>query len=294
MRKFILGTDWWTDCDDAVAVRLITRAHKRKEIELLGICINACMEHSVSSLSAYLQAENADDIPLGIDKDGTDFYGVPKYQYFLSEMKSRYKNNNDAPDGVSLYRTLLARSDAKVELAEIGFSQVLMNLLLSEPDDVSPLNGTELVKEKVSKLWMMAGKWDKDGEKEHNFCNNERSRKAAAYICESFPAPITFLGFEVGESVITGGELKEDDILKKIMNAHGSFNGRCSWDPMLVLCALTGDEEKAGYTTVKGKASVNESTGQNYFIKDENGKHQYLIKKYSDDYYKDLINKLIK
>mgnify|MGYP003296410011 CR=1 FL=1 len=29
----------------------------------------------------------------------------------------------------------------------------------------------ELVKEKVSKLWVMAGKWDADGEKENNFCN---------------------------------------------------------------------------------------------------------------------------
>ena len=24
-RKMILGTDWWTDCDDAVAVRILAR-----------------------------------------------------------------------------------------------------------------------------------------------------------------------------------------------------------------------------------------------------------------------------
>ena len=35
MRKFILGTDWWTDCDDAVAIRLLAREHVKKEIELL-------------------------------------------------------------------------------------------------------------------------------------------------------------------------------------------------------------------------------------------------------------------
>ena len=28
MKNFILGTDWWTDCDDAVALRLLTRAVK--------------------------------------------------------------------------------------------------------------------------------------------------------------------------------------------------------------------------------------------------------------------------
>ena len=25
MRKFILGTDWWSDCDDAVAIRLLVK-----------------------------------------------------------------------------------------------------------------------------------------------------------------------------------------------------------------------------------------------------------------------------
>lgn len=27
MRNFILGTDWWTDCDDVVAIRILVRAH---------------------------------------------------------------------------------------------------------------------------------------------------------------------------------------------------------------------------------------------------------------------------
>lgn len=34
MRNFILGTDWWTDCDDAVAVRLLTRYMKQGKIRL--------------------------------------------------------------------------------------------------------------------------------------------------------------------------------------------------------------------------------------------------------------------
>ena len=55
MKKIILGTDWWTDCDDAVALRLLARAHKNEEIQLLGIGINACMEDSVSSMEAMEQ-----------------------------------------------------------------------------------------------------------------------------------------------------------------------------------------------------------------------------------------------
>lgn len=85
MREFILGTDWWTDCDDAVELRLLVRAHKAKEINLLGICINACMEYSVSSLEGFLNTENAFDIPLAIDFNATDFGGTPPYQKRLSQ-----------------------------------------------------------------------------------------------------------------------------------------------------------------------------------------------------------------
>ena len=53
MRKFILDTDWWTDCDDAVAVRLLCNAHVSGEVELLGININACMPYSIPSLDVF-------------------------------------------------------------------------------------------------------------------------------------------------------------------------------------------------------------------------------------------------
>ena len=55
MRKFILGTDWWTDCDDAMAVRLLANAVLSKKAELLGVGINACMEYSTASLNRFLR-----------------------------------------------------------------------------------------------------------------------------------------------------------------------------------------------------------------------------------------------
>ena len=102
------------------------------------------------------------------------------------------------------------------------------------------------------------------------------------------------MGFEVGESVITGGELREDDWLYQTLCDHGSKNGRSSWDPMLVLLALTGNAEKAGYSEVKGFARVDAETGENTFVKDENGLHSYVVKKFDDGYYADEINKRIK
>mgnify|MGYP002571987515 CR=1 FL=1 len=40
MRNFILGTDWWTDCDDAVAIKLLANAVLARKVGLLGIGIN--------------------------------------------------------------------------------------------------------------------------------------------------------------------------------------------------------------------------------------------------------------
>ena len=293
MRKLILGTDWWTDCDDAVALRLLSNADKNGEIKLIGIGINATMEYSVSSLKGFLRAEGLGNIPVGIDLEATDYGGNPKYQKRLAETLGEGLTNADAEDAVRLYRRLLSNTEGKVEILEIGFLQVVSALLLSTGDDISEKSGLELVREKVAKFWVMAGKWDGDGEKENNFCRNERSRGAAKIFCELCPVPVTFLGWEIGYGVITGGSLPETDHLKVALNDHGSNNGRHSWDPMTALMAIIGDEKKAGYDTVRGYASVDEADGANHFKVDDRGNHAYVKMRLPKDYYENEINSLI-
>ena len=289
----ILGTDWWTDCDDAVALRLVANAIKNEIVQLLGIGINACMEYSVASLKGFLKAEGVENIPIGIDLEAIDFGGKPPYQKRLAETMCPSVGNDEAEDAVRLYRRLLASEKEGVEIIEIGYPQVLSNLMNSGPDDISEKTGLELVSEKVSKFWVMAGKWDGDGEKENNFCRNARSRMAGKAFCELCPVPVTFLGWEVGYGVITGGTLKKDDHLHYALSDHGSPNGRYSWDPMLVLMALIGDEATAGYATVRGTARVDAQTGANYFERDAGGRHQFVIKNQENRYYEEQINQLI-
>ena len=293
MRNFILGTDWWTDCDDVVALRLLARAHKANTIHLLGIIINACMEYSVPSLEGFLNSEEVYDIPIAIDLAATDFGGSPPYQQRLSQYAKKYHSNTEAENTLKLYRTILVSVDSPIELIEIGYPQALTALLQSEPDDISEMNGVELMKNKVSKIWMMAGKWDKNPDTENNFARNERSRVAANIFCDTCPVPITFLGWEVGASVITGGNLDKNDPLYLALCDHGSSNGRSSWDPMLCLLAIIGDEEKAGYSVISGTASVDAKTGENYFSVNSEGPHKYVVKQKEDTYYADTINKLI-
>lgn len=291
MRKFILGTDWWTDCDDAVALRLLTRAVKEKKIKLLGIALNACMEYSVASLKGFLKADGiTEEIPVGIDRAATDFGGKPSYQKRLATNHAPSLTNENAEDALKLYRRLLSESKEKLELMEIGYLQVISSLLKSGPDEICEKSGLELVREKVSKIWVMAGKWDAEGEKENNFCRNERSRIAAKEFCELCPVPVTFLGWEVGFGVISGGKLSKSDHLYDVLCDYGSVNGRHSWDPMLVMMALIGNEKEAGYGKVTGHARVDEKSGANYFEKDADGKHSFVVKLHPNSYYEEQIN----
>ncbi len=292
-RKIILGTDWWTDCDDAVALRVLLRAHKEGKIILSGIGINAAMEYSVLSVDGFLNLEGVENIPIGIDLDATDYDGRPRYQKRLAESAVRYKRNEDVENAARLYRRILTESEDKVEIIEIGFMQVIASVLTSGADDISEKTGMELFREKVEKVWVMAGKWDEEGGWENNFALSERTAKASAILCEKCPVPMTFLGFEIGEMVVTGGKLGKDDFLYKVLCDHGSYKGRSSWDPMTVLMAIIGDEKAAGYDVVCGKARVDAATGKNYFTECAGGAHKYVIKSHPDSYYEDMINDII-
>lgn len=285
MRKFIIGTDWWTDCDDAVALALAAKAAVSNEIELLGVGINACMEYSVASLTNFLESFGLHGVPIGIDREATDFGGHPPYQKRLAMLTDNTPGNDAAPDAAEMYIDILSSLDGTAEVIEIGYPQVLARAMQLNP---------KLFRQKVSKIWMMAGKWDEDRGKENNFARNIRSARGGHDVCLNSPIPITFLGFEVGRTVIAGGKADRSGTLFRVLEDHGSPNGRYAWDPMLVLTALIGDEEKAGYRTVRGTASVDEKTGENTFKEDPNGLHMYLVKTRPDEYYRDEIDNLLK
>ena len=279
----ILDSDWWTDCDDVVAIRLLCNAHRQNVIELLGININACMPDSIAALDVFTR-DCGVEVPFGLDADATEYGGTPPYQEFLAKSGSPLRRNADAGNGVDFDRRLLSGADdGTVEILSIGFTQVLADL-------VSQPGGRELVAAKVKHLWIMAGKWDEDGGREYNFCNTPLASRSGDILCREWCSPITFLGFEIGNTVITGTKLSPDDLLKKAMIAHGSGNGRASWDPMLILLALCGSPEAAGYRAVRGWASVSPETGRNHFKEDPQGPHCYVVKCHPDSFYADWID----
>ena len=290
MRHLLLGTDWGEDCDDAVAVRYLARKHQAGEIDLCGIGINTRFDESASSLIAFLDGEGV-SVPVGIDRDCPELCGRITYQKRLAARRPDVKND-DIPNAARLYRQILAQADEPIEIMEIGFLQVIAAALESGADDLSPLSGIELFREKVAHVWVMGGRWDVDGGKEYNFSRDAAACRAAATLTAKCPVPMTFLGWEVGATVITGSKLPEGDMLREVLTDYGSPNGRMSWDPMLVQLAVIGDPERAGYTTVSGCATVDPETGVNHFTVGP-GSHRYVIKAREDAFYAQEIDRVI-
>lgn len=287
-RAVILGTDWHTDCDDAVAVRILAWARRRGLVDVLGVSIDSASAYSVASMKAFLEHEAMGDVPVALDHGAFDYGGAALYQPRLAMGRDAVAENRNAEDAVRLYRRALAGADERVDLIEIGFSQVLAALLSSPADDLSPLCGIDLVREKVSHLWMMGGNWQSESVPEFNFSKTQKARDAICAVLRDCPVPITFLGFEVGESVPSGGALRGqpwDDPLRDALRDYGAEEGRSSWDPLLVLLACVGDAAAVGFDLVRGIAEVDPASGSNRFTVTSEGKHSYVVKAQPDEWY---------
>ncbi len=299
----LFGTDWYQDCDDVVAARILATFHKSERIELLAVGINAYSPVSVPSLDAFLTGEGLPDIPIGIDLNSDNRLNKPKWQPRLAQLPGEWRENLDVPSAVRVYRQALANASGKVDMLEVGFLNVVQELMNSQPDDISPLSGMELIELKVNRLWCMGGKWlGFPLGREYNLSKSRQARYAAHAVCADFPVPITFLGQEVGNSVKSGANLNKSDPLRKVLDDYGAKAGRSSWDPMTALLCCIGDETVAGYTVVYGRASVDKLTGINSFKKSTEPKteadlqlypHRYVIKKYPDSYYCDWLDEIL-
>lgn len=292
-KPVIFDTDWWTDVDDACAIRILCDAHQRGDVNLLGICLSAINGTSVQSLDAFLRHEGCPGVELGADKQATDFNGKPSYHQTIIDMCAdpEVRSLDDCEDCVSFYRRLLSVSRSKVDIIAVGYPNALSRLLESTPDKYSRLNGEQLVRKKVRHLWMMAGNYPEG--KENNFRRTERSRQAGHIICDKWPTDVTFLGFELGIQVVAGGKLPEDDVLHAALAAHGSAAGRYAWDPMTTLMAITGDPAAEGYDCVTGTNRVDASDGSNVFTASPEGRHRYVTLARDPQWFVDRLDSLL-
>lgn len=150
-KAVIFDTDWWTDVDDACAIRILHSAHKDGLVDIKGICLSALDEYSVESLSAFMNYEGMDGMTIGADKEATDFPGKSCFHEYLAKNgpEAAYRSVDEIEDAVEFYRRILSRSRRKVDIVVVGFPNTIARLLESKPDRYSRLDGARLVRRKV-------------------------------------------------------------------------------------------------------------------------------------------------
>ena len=288
----IFGTDWWTDCDDVAALDLLLKAHREGLVRLRAVGVSSVMRYSAPSVKALCEQYGLGDIPVGLAFAAVRRGLFCLYQKKLASFCRSGVTNADCPEAFRLYRSVLAALPEKAVISDVGFPQILMELLASGPDEYSSLNGTELVKNKVSEIVIMGGRWDKDPGREYNFCAYSQNRAAAAYVCRHSPVPLTFLGYETGRDIVTGGK-DVPGLTGTAYAAHFSPRGRPSWDPMTAVYVIAGDTAKAGYRKIRGTAAVDPKTGKTSFAVSETGPHAILVKTREDAFYQKQIGGML-
>ena len=291
--KIIFDTDFALDVDDAGSLAILNTCINRGECQLLGIVVSSSLNSydgkwavpAIDAINTWYKHQN---IPIGIYKginpikDDSSHYTKQVQAAF----PHNYKPGDTILEGYKLYRKILAsQPDHSVKVLTVGFLNNLEQLLKSGPDEYSSLNGSKLVKLKVREWICMGGSYP-TGNEEFNFNIYPQSTK---YVLSHWPTVATFVGFELGDKVLSGGMLntrykKENNPVAMSFYYYCQGNNRSSWDELTTLYAVKGLGKM--FSAVRGwntEYNIDENIkpgerphGRNVWMKDPAGSHQYL------------------
>ena len=294
VKKVIFDTDLGGDCDDVMALDLLLAADRHHECELIGISYSSVDRTGIPCIHAILRQHGYAHLPLGRltipeGREPIDFYATAVAEAFPDPDAPTY---DSTPDAVRFLRSLLSQND-NVTLIVTGFLTNLANLLQSPPDDISPLDGVSLVKEKVDEIALMACDFRhlsgispnasdirEDGslapQKEYNIMLDIPAAQKTFALC---PVPIVCSPFELGFRMISGkpmvdhGAGNTPDSLSFIR--YGAQNGRDSWDPATALYGVYGARPWY-YLSAPGTIRIDDN-GISDFSPQPDGLHRLLL-----------------
>jgi inosine-uridine nucleoside N-ribohydrolase len=258
LKHLILDTDIDTDCDDVGALAILHTLIDQGECELLGVVCSVPIPECVGAVRAINACYGRETIPVGL-VEVADYRTSPNWQPYreahagflqsahdhpYNAMLAKTRPANDPPPvpAVALYRQLLASAaEASVTICAIGTLTALAQLLVSPPDQYSPLTGQELVREKVCELVSMAVLSFPNGCEEFNWRIDPLS---AADVLHHWPTAMTVS--PTGNAVCTGARFTLlAPVGHPVREAYVNYLGapgrnRSSWDLIATLYAVRG------------------------------------------------------
>lgn len=252
--RLIFDTDMGNDVDDAIALGMLNHYISDGRVNLLAVGLTKEGRGPIAYTDMVQTWYGHPDVPLGAFHNGApdsrnyasivanavdSLSGQPLFATTASDFHA-------LPEATPLYRRLLAaQPDHSVTFVTVGFSTNMASLLDSEPDEASPLTGRELIRRKVSRLVMMAGRFS-DNEGEYNVVEDIAS---AQKVFAEWPTPIVTSPWELGVQVCYPSSSIENDFgwapLHPVVEAYKAYMqmpyDRPCWDPTAVLYAVEGD-----------------------------------------------------
>ena len=152
-----------SDVDDVGAAAVLHTLASRGEAEILATMVSSTNPESAPCLDAINTFYGRPDIPIGVTKGE----GVNRKSVYAKDVAENYPHDVTSPDALPeaalLYRKILAaQPDTSVVIVTVGYVTNLARLLRTEADDFSPLNGLELVRQKVKHYVCMGGRFPKN------------------------------------------------------------------------------------------------------------------------------------
>ena len=291
--NLIFDTDMGNDVDDAMALAMIHSLERRDACRLLAVTSSKDHPQSVAFIDALNTFYGRPNVSIGAVRNGVtpelgrylglaaakDSAGRRKYPHDLT-------SGADAPDAVTLIRkTLAAQPDKSVKIVQVGFFTNMAQLLDSEPDEHSPLDGPALITKKVTELVVMAGAFQTIRFNTRHLEYNVRKDVAASRkLVKEWPTPIVWSGFEVGMAAAYPWQSIEQDFdytdAHIVREAYLSYvqekpHDRPTWDLTAVLYAVYPDRGYFGLSA-QGEVIVGDDGGTD-FKPTEAGRDRYLL-----------------
>ena len=280
--EMILDTDFGSDCDDAMALAYLVDAERRGAVCLKAVThSNGCAE-GPDAIRVFFE-----DLGEPVPPIGRAARELRAYDHYCKQIVERFdksEKKHSYEDAVKVLRRALCESRRAV-ICAVGAMTNIAALLKSAGDEISPLDGVSLLRERCERIVLMAGIFDPDVERTE--WNIHLDIPAAQTVAERSPVPVVWLPSETGAGIMTGGP---------ILQKYGDGNplalaftlfpgviqrgGRSSWDPATVLYGFEGCGAFLAESPC-GTVTVNEQ-GKTAFSQNGAGNHRILTLKGRD------------
>ena len=247
--KVIFDTDIDGDNDDVAAAAILHAFADAGRVEILAMGVVSLHPWSPACLDAINTYYGRGDIPIGVYKGSKlAMHGSPYARAVAERCPNDIGASSQVPNVLGVYRRILTKQpDGKVTVIAVGQMNNLVDLLNSPPDEHSDLPGRQLVRRKVSALFVMAPYFNETNayQRAYNFIT---SPKAAVELTANWPTQIRFGEGNLGHRHFIGSRLSETPTNNPARIAFEAYfagkteNKRHCADPTTVLYAVTGTQ----------------------------------------------------